>query len=240
MFRTVALLCFAVAFTVDLSSTKAAVVYELAFRFSGEADLITNGANFVVASREDFLGVEMLLVERLSGTSQSILGNDSLVNGNRFGNLAGFQANINALGADGQFSNAQVNLTGGQANPNNDADTIGYLALGTNFFNQPGLGSFLIGPETRAALLGTVDLKAPTLGQTIFSLSDFSTFNGDFGTWGAGGLEGAASASGGSFNGGSFSFTAVPEPGSVAVLGVISCGALVRFRKRLGRGLATA
>jgi len=214
----------------------AALVYDLAFRFAGDTTPIANGANFVVSPNQQFVGVELLLVERVFGPSASIFGDDSLVGpaNNRFGNLLGFQANIAANGADGLFTNAQVNTTGGVANPNNNNfDTVGYMALG-NVMSQPGLGSTLLEPGVRAALLGTVDLTAPTLGQTTFTLSDFSANDGDFGTFGVGNLEGAAVASGGSFNNGSFTITAVPEPSSLVLLGLASgCGAFVRFRRRV-------
>jgi hypothetical protein len=232
MFRLLRFVCFAMVAFAVLAPARAELVYDLAFRFSGDTAPIANGANFVVSSNQQFVGVELLLVERVFGTTQSIFGNDALVSGNRFGNLLGFQANLGAIGADGQFANAQVNTTGGAANPNNDADTVAYLDLGSAIFNQPGLGSTLIEPGVRAALLGTVDLTAPTLGQTTFTLSDFSTANGDFGTFGVGGLENAAAASGGSFNNGSFSVTAVPEPSSFLALACLGVGGAWYRRRR--------
>lgn len=75
-----------------------------------------------------------------------------------------FQANISSAGANGRFANLQTNTTGGAVNFAADADTVSYSAFGSSF-GEPGFGSFVLGPNSRAAFLGTVDLTAPSFGK---------------------------------------------------------------------------
>jgi hypothetical protein len=93
-----------------------------------------------------------------------------------------------------------------------------------------------IGGGQREAVFGTVDLTAPTIGQTTFTLADFNPVaDGDFTTFGTGafGLESISAASGGGLFGRSVTLSAVPEPGSTLfVSSIVACGLCRAYRQK--------
>jgi hypothetical protein len=153
-----------------------------------------------------------------------------------------FAVDIASSGSDGNFQNFLVNSTNGFATAANDANTIGFAALGTSF-GQPGKISTVVGSGVREIVLGSVDLTAPTTGATAFSMVRSATASptGWLTAFNPGGsLVNAANSSGGGIVFSGTTLTAVPEPSSMAVLGLVGCGALVRLRKRLGRKAVAA
>ena len=59
-----------------ISQAQAGLIFDLAFRLSRESAPIVNGSNFVVAPNQQLIGVELLLVERVTGPTASVLGNN--------------------------------------------------------------------------------------------------------------------------------------------------------------------
>lgn len=209
--------------------SQAALTYDLFFRTSlGEQGVFNVNAGSV-------FGASVILRETVTGATPSLIAAT---------NVNFFAVDIASTGSDGAFQNFLVDSTGGLPTAANDANTIGFSAFGAGF-GQPGKTSTVTGAGMREVVLGSVDLVAPTAGATEFSLLRSSTasptgwltaFNP------SGSLVTAANNSGGGvvFSGTTLNVTAVPEPGSMAVLGVAGCGALVRFRKRFGRKVASA
>ncbi len=220
--------------TVGQQEACAAITYDLAIRPSGESasldDTLTVSPGAILGN------AEIVLIETVVGGSESILGGDELVAGNRSGNLFSARANLNSSGADGSISNLQTITDGGGLGVSADQDTIHYLALGVNLF-QPGLNPTQIDTSTWEVVLGTVDINAPTVGTTEFRIEEFGD-DADFGTFSNGSLELAATSSGGSFNSRSLSITAIPEPSFAAALGIsmllYGCRRRTRHQRRSG------
>lgn len=212
------------------------IIYDLYFRAAGLADGINTTET--VASGQSFTGVELILRETVSGGSASLFADDTLLPAagsfNRAGNINSYNANVFATGSNGSFSNLSLNNLGGAANPQNDNNTLGYFAIATAL-GTPGRMATEVTPSVREIVMGTANLTAPTTGSTTFSVQDFDPLTeGDFTIFGsgAGSLEGAATASGGSFNGHTLTLSAVPEPSSLMVIGLCAGLGLVRRRSR--------
>lgn len=206
------------------SQLQAALTYDIFFRTS-----LGDSGTFNVNPGSVF-GASVILRETVTGVTPSLMAST---------NVNFFAVDIAASGSDGVFQNFLVNTTGGFATAANDANTIGFSALGVGF-GQPGKSSSVVGLGVREAVLGSVDLTAPTTGATSFSLINSSTASptGWLTAFNPGGsLVTAANNSGGgvAFAGTTLNVTAVPEPGSMALLGAIGCGVVIRFRKRIGR-----
>ncbi|WP_182867363.1 PEP-CTERM sorting domain-containing protein [Rhodopirellula sp. JC639] len=224
--------------TASATPASAAIVYNLAFRLPGE--VASFDSRITADAGETFSGVEILLIETVDSPSESILGNDSLVDAfvpNRFGNLTAFKASVEASGSDGDFSSLSSNLDGGNPGPGLNDRTISFLAIGAGLGSagktSVALGVLPNGKTAREAVLGTVTLIAPTAGETTFSVNDFSSVSSDFGTFGIGSLEIASRDSGGSFNNGSLTLvTAIPEPSSLAFLMAVGTICVARRRQR--------
>ena len=136
--------------------------------------------------------------------------------------INGINANIQATGSDGSFSAPGI-VSPLVANANTaDADTLGAF----NFF--AGINPVEISPNVFDAVVGTIDLTAPTVGATTFTLSDFSAGN-DFDV-----LTPATIPDGDiTFRSVTLqSTTAVPEPGSMATLALLGGTAAIRYRRR--------
>ncbi|MEM9646759.1 MAG: PEP-CTERM sorting domain-containing protein [Planctomycetota bacterium] len=233
------ILPFAVlAMCLASQAASAALIYDLVLRAPGQG--IMRDQVISVTPRESVSGVDLLLVETVTAGTPSILGDDSTIQGGlllpeRSGNVIAFGADLAVDGSDGSFENLSTNEDGGAARAGtSDADTVAYIAVGS-FLSQPGASSTAIDATTRAVVLGTVDLIAPTVGQTRFTLTDLTTDPGDFSTFSTGALEQAAIDSGGSFNGGSLtlSVAAVPEPSTWMV--AMSVVGIVGFCRRRNR-----
>lgn len=202
--------------------SQAALTYDIFFRTSlGDQGVFNVNPGSV-------FGASVILRETVTGATPSLIAST---------NINFFAVDIASSGSDGVFQNFLVDSTGGLPTAANDFNTIGFSAFGAAF-GQPGKTSTVTGAGVREVVLGSVDLVAPTLGTTEFSLLRSATASptGWLTAFNPGGsLVTAANNSGGGVVFSGTTFTAVPEPGSMAVLGVISCGAIVRFRKRLGR-----
>jgi hypothetical protein len=212
---------------VICSQSDAAIVYDLFIRTT-----LGDSGNFTVNPSQAFSG-SVILRETITTPDASPLAAN---------NLNFYRVNVLSNGGDGIFDNLTTTfaVTEGFAN-GNDANTLGFASISSA--GQTGRLSTNLGGGVREIVLGTVDLTAPTIGLTTqftLGVGDGASASG-FLTTSAGSLPDLANAStGGGVNFLSTSITAVPEPGSVAVLSIIGCGSLLRFRKRLGRGLATA
>ncbi len=218
--RTRAVLFFIMMVCASCNIARADLIYDIFFRgaFGDAIDSTTNAT-----PEQKFTGVQVIFRETVSGGSTSLLA---------AANLNAYAVNVFNTGSNGTFNTLTLNTSGGFAGAANDANTLNFVALGISF-GQPGRTSTDIGGGRREALLGTLDLVAPTAGSTTFRLADFSSSDGDFTTFltGASGLESLAVASGGSLNGRSLTITAVPEPSSLLLLGIPIAIGLMR-RKR--------
>lgn len=227
-------LIFLAAIAFSSSAANGAITYDLVFRTPGESGEFTSEVS--LRSGETLVGVELLLIERVTGSSVSILGNDLGFAGaggvdNRFGNLSDFAADLSVTGSDGSFTNLETNTIGGVPNTNlTDDDTIAYTAGGT-FFDQPGMQASFVATGVLEVSLGTVDIVAPTVGQSTYNLADIDVNSPNFRTFGVGSLETAAAASGGSFNSGILTVSAIPEPSSFFGLGFLSLALTLRRRR---------
>jgi hypothetical protein len=209
------------------------LIYDIFYRHADFGDAIDSSIN--VSSGQTFSGVEIVLRETVTGATASQLG---------LANLNAYAVNVGSSGSNGSFNTLTLSTAGGFAAGSNDADTLNYAALGAGL-GQPGRSSTALGGGQRLAVLGTVNLVAPTVGSTTFTLADFNpSVDGDFTTFatGASGLESISAASGPS--GGLFgrslelNVSAVPEPSSMALVGLAA--SLYASRRVLRRKLASA
>jgi len=194
----------------------AALTYVIEFQTSG---LILNPGETATGS---------LLLRELddgSGNNPAI----SLENGN---GVFGFAFDVTRLSGDAILSN--LNITPGfsfqanpQPNPNVTAGLITANVASSNpFGNSPGVGD-----TSGVFTLATFDVTGG-VSSSQFQIGSLGFANPV--------SLGAILSSQRSLNVSeityqSFTVTAVPEPGSLAVLGAVSCGVFVRFRKRFFR-----
>jgi len=144
------------------------------------------------------------------GQVGAVLGADFVL-----GNGAIFDSpNAGSFGGPGFIGNGNINPVASsfERDPNPVFSNVGYLNITFQNFAQTVTDT----PTPLATLL--VD----TTGLAAGSYS-VNVINGFFG---AANIADVSS---------SFNVTAVPEPSSLALLGLASCGALVKYRKRLGK-----
>lgn len=192
---------------ITASTSQAASVFELFFSVNGQEGL---DSTFVEPAGA-VLPSEIIFRETVTdGTGQITIPGIGFVN-----------ANITAVGGDGSFSTPQVSsaLTPiGTA----DADTL----AGSGFFS--GVNPVETSPGVFDAVVGTIDLTAPTFGSTTFTLSDFGGGN-DFEIVGGGGIDDADVI----FRSVTVTTTtAVPEPNSMAALAMLGGTIAIRYRRR--------
>lgn len=223
----------AIVFALLTSDARADLIYDIFYRHADFGDAIDSAIN--VSSGQTFSGVEIVIRETITGATASQLG---------LANLNAYAVNVGSSGSNGSFNNLALTTTGGFAAGSNDADTLNYAALGPGF-GQPGRTSTDLGGGQRLAVLGTVNLVAPTVGSTTFTLADFNPgVDGDFTTFatGAAGLESISAASGpsGGLFGRSLQMTvsAVPEPSSMALVGLAA--SLFASRRMLRKKVVNA
>lgn len=218
----------AIVFGMFVSDARADLIYDIFYRHADFGNAVDSTVN--VSSGHTFSGVEIVLRETVTGATVSQLG---------LANLNAYAVNVGRSGSNGSFNTLTLSTDGGFAVGSNDADTLNYAALGPSS-GQPGRTSTDLGGGQRLALLGTVNLVAPTVGSTTFTLTDFNPgFDGDFTTFATGGagLESISAASGPS--GGLFgrsltlNVAAVPEPSSFVLAGLAA--SLVASRRLLRR-----
>lgn len=196
------------------------IVYDVYFRLPSIGDGLDS--TFSVTPGQSILGVEAVVRETVSGVDTSALA---------AANVNGFGIDISVVGSDGLTSNKMTNVTGGSAAVSDSPTKFAYFSFA---------GGIAPGPDVagvREFILGTLDITAPTVGSTTFSLLDPNpAISGDISTFAAGpgvaGLEAVAAASGGAFRTRSVTLQAVPEPSSMLVLGAASAVVLVRRRRR--------
>lgn len=220
--KMVAMICFV---GLMMGPVHAAVTYQLEFR-SSEVDMEPGGTIFATPGQV-FSGVQVVLAETVSGGSESYFAAS---------NIAGYSADLSVSGGDGAFRNLSLNTEGGFAAGRNGESTLNFASFGPAL-GQTGRESSVVSDGRREALLGIVDLVAPTSGSSMFSVFDSKPeVDGDFGTFlTSAGLESLSVESGGGFFGGSVSVTAVPEPGSMLALSVFAVGGIVYRRRRMAR-----
>ncbi len=236
------LLSMLFSFAFVTMPANAAIVFDLAFRAPGRSASFDQTIS--LNPSDVITGIELVLIETVTGGTQSIFGDDTNMMGagginNRSGNLSSYRADLTVSGSDGSFANLTANLSGGNEQfGTNDADTVAYWSLG-NFFGQPGILAAETGVGMREIVLGTVDLTAPSFDATTFLVSDVAG-RSDFTTFSTGSLEQAAIESGGSFNSRSLTLNAaaVPEPSSVLLLAIGGIAITLR-RRRSKRGAST-
>ena len=209
--------------------TRAGIVFDIFFRHADFGD--SKNATFSFDAGRVFTGTQVIFQETVTAGSVSLLG---------AANLNAYAVNVGNSGANGSFNTLTLNTAGGFAAGSNDADTLNFAAFGVPF-GQPGRSSVDIGGGSREAILGTLNLVAPTAGSTTFTLADFNPGNdGDFTTFASGGagLESLSAASGGGLFGRTLTITAVPEPSTLALVGIgLAMGAVRRLRSRRKRSV---
>jgi hypothetical protein len=212
------LFCFA-SLVLLASPIEAAITYDLFIRTSVGDGLDTT----VQVNPGQQIGGTVVLRETISGTNDSLFA---------AANLNAFNATVSASGSDGRFDELTIDASGG-ADFGSSADTITYSAFGP-ILSQPGKSATEVGSDVREIVLGSLQLFAPTGGETTFTVADATSADGDFTTFnsGASGLESLSVESGGGFFGRSLTVTAIPEPSSIAMLAIGSCGLLIRRRRR--------
>ncbi len=220
MFLRFVLIVGFVAFAAGFRNAQAELVYELFFRTAAGDGV---DSRVTVAPGETFTNVQAILRETISGTSDSLLGSS---------NLNAFNAQVLAAGSDGGFSERQTDGDGGNVVNGNSPDRFTFTAF--SFAGQPGKAPNMIDAAVREVTLGSLTLTAPTAGETTFTLADGTIGDGDFTVFSnVMGLERLARDSGGGFFGRSLTLAAtVPEPSSLAFLGLLGGGMVLRRRRR--------
>lgn len=200
-----------------------AISYDLFFKSPSFGD--ANNAVVVATPGQFFTGVGVVLRETVTDGSTSILNVE---------NVSGFQVRAVADGGDGSFQNFAADPTGGSVNMT-PGDVLNFFAFNAFPLFQPGKPATEVGPGIFEVQLGTIDLIAPTTGATMFSLLRLNDNAGDIGTFGPRGVS-LTGFDGGTFNEGSLTLTAIPEPSSIAAIAAL--GAFGAFRLRRKRKLA--
>ncbi len=219
------LLCF---FSVCMlgQHADAALTYGLFFR--GGPFTEPSEAIVPVAPGQRFDNVGLFFREVVTDGSTSILASEV---------IQGYRISVSAMGSDGRFENFVTDETGGFATDQGAGvtNTIGFSQFAFNPIRF-GLGKQAVetspGSGIFEARIGTLDLIAPSVGQTTFTSFPADGFPGDIGTSGPRGTE-LVGFEGGAFVNASLTVTAIPEPSSVALLaGLGAFGAFRLHRKR--------
>lgn len=214
---------FAIVLLTTLSSAQAELTYDLLLR-TNRGDGMDSA---IATTAGEALNAEVVLRETATGSDSTLIGT---------ANLNAFNLSLQSIGSDGLFESLTLNGDGG-FDAGSSPSTLTFAAFGPGF-GQPGRTSIDRGNGIFEASLGTVTLRAPTVGETRFVLSDGSAVDGDFTTFQTVGfgLESAAANSGGGFFGRALTLssqvTAIPEPSSALALSLACTFGLLRSRRR--------
>ncbi len=193
------------------TAAHAELVHELFYRLP-EFDAMDHS---IMLDPGTTLDAKIIFRETVSGDSTAIIGGAG---------LGGVGFRMTAEGSDGRFSvlerpNFQISSIV------NSDDTIAGASPfgGVTAVNSIGNGVF-------EAEVGTVQLTAPTGGETLFSFVDPQPTADNFAGLGPG-----TTINDSAIRFGSLSVSAVPEPGSVLALSMFAVGGLVYRRRRMAR-----
>ena len=196
---------------MSFGCVQAAITFDVFIRTS-EFDGLDSS---VVLQPDQRIDGTIILREVVTNGTESLLADSNL-------NAAGLR--VSASGSDGRFVDLVTDTTGGFA-PNNTDDTLTFAALGAGL-GSPGKAPQNLGGGVREIVLGGLTIFGPSAGETTIALNDINpTAVGDFTTFNA-------TLDAGEFNFRSVFITAIPEPSSLAFLGVI--GSVMMMRRRRG------
>jgi len=231
--------------TIGLASSRADVTY----RYVADQSSYTGAVGSTVP-------VQLLLEEKVTGTSTSLIFNDKGLfgagviltspDGAIFGSTPttnDFRISGNVLGTPNGFSGPPPTLTPPTANDNGPPGGSPASATKAGLIINADVGT---GPQftsgtaaTRTILLGTVNVKVGATPTTLtvtpygvpFSTITQNSTDLDFGTQAVNGYTGTTNNPLGNF-----AFTvgaAIPEPSSIALCGLMACGmGYVGYRRR--------
>ena len=203
-----------------VSVSQGAISYDVFLRtFEGDAFDTTQ-----VVNPGEIVGAALILRETVTFGTQPNIGINDVY---RVG------ARLESSGSDGSFEN----LIGNPAfnfdgRLNADPDIVSRFAL---FLTQPNYlpADEVVAGEQYEVLIGTVDLLAPTVGETLFAISDPDSFTDSIGDY-SGGFNNnidEPSPSNPHFHFHGLTLAVVPEPGSAVLLASMGILTMRRLRR---------
>ncbi|TWU56523.1 hypothetical protein Poly51_24340 [Rubripirellula tenax] len=198
------------------SVADAAISYELFFRAPELGDM--NRVIVPASPGQVFSNVDVFIREIVTDGDTPVLATQR---------ISSYGIDIAAAGSDGRFANVMTDITNGSATAAADDNTFSYSGL--SIFGQ-GRTAVDVGGGIFEARLGSVDLIAPTIGESMFSLLRTNNDAGDIGT----DTVNLVGRNGGSFIDGSLTLraTAVPEPSSILLLSAAGAVSFYQLRRR--------
>lgn len=202
------------------AQASAGVVYQVSFDSAGSS--LSTNSNLTVGGSQLF---NVYFHEKFDGNG-SFTPRIDLAGGTNGLTTANFGVN--------RTSGSTTDITGGNGNASFDIapPTVTFSASSATVEQEALTGPVFAtssAPDRRTVLLGAIQVTANSFGSTTFSLADFLAGSDDFII--DDGIGGLLFAADGGITFGTLTITAVPEPSSLMLVGVVGFMAALRRRR---------